>query len=86
MSYVQRSVHSFFHRDLLSFYGVFDQGEFAVINDGEIVPQRTLISNAENLVEFSHGQHGLVYIGCRYNLYFESSVVRWKIFYQEFVC
>ncbi|HYA87303.1 MAG TPA: hypothetical protein VEI57_09605 [Nitrospirota bacterium] len=63
MSYVQRSIQSFFHSDLLGFYGVFDHVEFSVLSDGEIVPERPLISNAENLIKFSQGQRGLADIG-----------------------
>lgn len=86
MTYVQRSIQSLFHSDLLGFYSVLDLVEFAVISDGEIIPQRTLLSNAENLLKLPLGQRGLVYIDVRSRLYLKFPVERRQIRLQEFIC
>ena len=83
---MQRSIQPLFHSHRSGFYNVFDLVEFAVISDGEVIPERTLLSNAENLDQFSQRGCGLVYIDFRNGLYRELCVVHWKIFYQEFVC
>jgi hypothetical protein len=71
VSYVQRSIHSFFHPDLLGFYSVFDLIEFAVVSDGDIVPDYPFLSNTEDIVEYSRGWGGLMFIGFRHGLYLE---------------
>jgi hypothetical protein len=42
---MQRSIQALFYSDLLGFYSVFDLVEFAVISDGEIIPERTLLNH-----------------------------------------
>ena len=86
MSYVQRSIHSFFEAGLLSSCGALDLIRSAVIRAGELVPRRTLLSNEERPAACPYGRRTAVSIGFCNGLSLEFQVVQVMISHQKFVC